>query len=42
LAAHGKLINTTRRTAYVEGHVEDEQGQLIAKASATLMLMEHK
>ena len=40
LIAKGKLVNTTRRTAYVEGHVEDESGRLLAKASATLMLTE--
>jgi len=40
LTAYGKLVNLTKRTAYVEGEVLDETGKLIAKASATLMLVE--
>ena len=38
LTAYGKLINTTRRTAYVEGYVENEQGELVGKASSTIMI----
>lgn len=38
LTAYGKLIKATRRTAYVEGQVEDEQGQLLARSSATVIL----
>lgn len=38
LTAYGSLINTTRRTAFVEGHIENEDGALVAKATATMML----
>jgi uncharacterized protein (TIGR00369 family) len=38
LTAYGILVNTTRRTAFVEGHIENEDGDLIAKASGTMML----
>ena len=38
LIAYGVLVNTTRRTAFVEGHIENEAGDLIAKASGTMML----
>lgn len=38
LTAYGKLINPTRRTAFVEGHIQNEAGKLVAKASATLIL----
>ncbi len=38
LTAYGSLVNATRRTAYVEGRIEDESGELIAKASATMYL----
>lgn len=39
LTAYGVLVNTTRRTAFVEGHIENEDGVLVAKASATMMLI---
>lgn len=38
LTAYGNLVNRTKRTAYVEGYIENEQKVLIAKASATVML----
>jgi uncharacterized protein (TIGR00369 family) len=38
LTAYGVLINATRRTALVEGHIENEGGDLVAKASGTMML----
>ncbi len=38
LTAYGILTNTTRRTAFVEGHIENEAGDLVAKATATMML----
>jgi uncharacterized protein (TIGR00369 family) len=38
LTAYGSLINKTRRTAYVEGHIENEDGALVAKATGTMML----
>lgn len=38
LTAYGKLINPTKRTAFVEGHILNQQGKLVAKASATLIL----
>lgn len=38
LTAYGVLVNTTRRTALVEGRIENEEGGLVAKATATMML----
>jgi uncharacterized protein (TIGR00369 family) len=38
LIAYGKVVNTTRRTAYVEGGVVNDAGTLVAKGCATLML----
>ena len=38
LTANGMVVNSTRRTAFVEGFVENEAGELVAKASATMML----
>ena len=38
LTAFGELINTTRRTALVEGYIENGNGELVAKASGTMML----
>lgn len=38
LTAYGKLVNPTKRTAFVEGYILNEQGKLVAKASATIML----
>ena len=40
ITAYGKLVNSTKQTAYVEGYLENEAGQLLAKASATMMLFE--
>jgi uncharacterized protein (TIGR00369 family) len=40
LTAYGQLIHSTRRTAYVEGYIENETDQIVARASATLMLFE--
>ena len=40
ITAYGKLVQATKQTAYVEGHLENEAGQLLAKASATMMLFE--
>lgn len=41
ITAYGKLVNSTKKTAYVEGRIENEDGQLLAKASATMMLFEN-
>ena len=41
ITAYGRLVNSTKQTAYVEGQVENEEGQLLAKASATMMLFEN-
>jgi uncharacterized protein (TIGR00369 family) len=38
LTAYGALVHPTRRTAFVEGHIENAHGELVAKASATMML----
>ena len=40
LTAYGILTNKTRRTAFVEGHIENQNHELIAKASATMMRIE--
>jgi uncharacterized protein (TIGR00369 family) len=38
LTAYGMLTNLTNRTAFVEGIVKNQEGALIAKSSATMML----
>lgn len=38
LTAYGFLIHATRRTAYVEGRIENAAGELVAKATATMYL----
>lgn len=38
LTASGWVVNATRRTAYVEGHIKNADGGLIAKATATMYL----
>lgn len=38
LTAFGKLVNPTKRTAFVEGYILNKQGKLVAKASATMIL----
>lgn len=40
LIAYGALVSSTRRTALVEGRIENAAGELVAKASATMILME--
>ena len=40
ITAYGTLVNSTKQTAYVEGRIENEAGQLLAKASSTMMLFE--
>ncbi len=42
LKAFGRVVNTTKRTAYVEGFVENEQGKLLAKGSATMMVFDEQ
>ena len=38
LRATGKVVVETRRTVFVEGRVENEDGRLLARGSATMML----
>lgn len=38
LTVYGKLVNLTRRTAYVEGHILNEEGELVAKATGSMYL----
>ena len=38
LTAYATLINSTRRTAFVEGVINNQDGKLIAKASGTMIL----
>lgn len=40
ITASGRLVKATRRTAYVEGEVENEEGQLLARSSATVILFD--
>ncbi len=42
LKACGRVVNRTKRTAYVEGHVENGQGRILARGSATMMLFEER
>jgi len=42
ITAYGKVVNSTRQTAYVEGYLENEKGQLLAKATATMILFESR
>ena len=39
LTATGWVVNATRRTAYVEGHIKNADGELVAKATATMYLV---
>jgi uncharacterized protein (TIGR00369 family) len=38
LVATGKVLNTTRNTAYAEGSIVDSEGRLVARASGTFFL----
>ncbi len=38
LTAYGFVTNISRRTVFVEGYIENQQGKLVAKASATVMI----
>ena len=40
LIAWGRVVNQTRRTVYVEGRVENADGKLLARSSATMMIFE--
>ncbi len=40
LRARGKVVAETRRTVLVEGRVEDESGRLLARGTATMMIVE--
>jgi len=42
ITAYGKLVNATKQTAYVEGYIENQEGQLVAKASATMIQFESR
>ena len=42
LTAYGEVVNTTQRTAYVEGGVKNEDGVLLAKGSGTLMVFSER
>ena len=41
ITACGRLVNSTRQTAYVEGYIINAEGQLLAKASATMIHFEN-
>ena len=38
LTARGRVVERTKRTAYVEGRVEREDGRVVARATATMMV----
>ena len=38
--AEGRLVNRSRRTAYAEGEVLNEEGKILAKASGTFFITE--
>lgn len=40
LTARGCVVNRTKRTAYVEGRVERDDGRVIARASSTMMVFQ--
>jgi len=40
LRALGKVVSRTRRTVLVEGRVENEEGRMLARGSATMMLID--
>jgi acyl-CoA thioesterase len=40
LVATGTVVNATRSTAYAEGSIVNEEGKLVARASATFFLTE--
>lgn len=42
IRAKGRIVGQTRRTVLVEGRVEDESGRLLARGSATMMIIEPK
>ncbi len=42
LRARGRIVAKTRRTVLVEGRVENEDGRLLARGSATMMIIEQK
>jgi len=42
LRCYGQVVNTTERTAYIEGGVEDAKGKLLAKGSGTMMLFSER
>jgi uncharacterized protein (TIGR00369 family) len=40
LEARGRVVHRTRRTAYVEGAWSDDEGRVIARATATMMVFD--
>ncbi len=38
ITAHAKLMNLTKRTAYLEGELKDEQGKVLARATGTFFV----
>jgi uncharacterized protein (TIGR00369 family) len=38
--ATGRVVNRSRRTCYVEGELSDTEGRLLARGSATMILVE--
>ena len=38
IEAEGRLVNRSRRTAYAEGEVRNEEGKILAKASGTFFI----
>jgi acyl-CoA thioesterase len=39
ISAEGKVVNQSRRTAFVEGSLFDDEGRMLAKGSASFFLL---
>ena len=42
LTATGRLVTETRRTAYVEGEIRDEDNSLVARSSGTILQIDQR
>ena len=42
LTATGRLVSETRRTAFVEGEIRDEDNQLVARSSGTILQIDQR
>ncbi|MCJ7558031.1 MAG: PaaI family thioesterase [Gammaproteobacteria bacterium] len=42
LTATGRLVSETRRTAFVEGEIRDDQNSLVARSSGTILQVDQR